>query len=71
MEYYIAIISVFIISFLCTELYRRLRGNRKVNVIIKGSDGSRRIFTIVTGRDREFDRLIKEAKLKKRKAVHG
>ncbi len=67
MSYWMICVITAVICYLATELVMRHYGTKKVNVVIKDKDGSKRTVTIISGRDAEVDMLIREAKEKKRK----
>lgn len=64
MNYYMALVSAFMVGFLVTELIKRYVLKKKITVSIRHKDGSTTKHLIYAGRDPEVDALLAEAKNK-------
>ncbi len=62
MSYWLTLFVLILAGFLLTELIQRMFFKRKVNVVITDKDGSKRVVTIVTGKDPEVERLLQKAR---------
>ena len=69
MNYYFALLFVFLAGFFLTEVVKSIRHKRKVVVVIKHLDGSISKAVIHKGRDVEVDALIEKARSRKERTV--